>query len=336
MKTKRPLVCICIPNYNNEKTIAKTLDSLITQTYDNIIIKVFDNASTDSSFKIILEYESKYKNIHAYQNAKNIGAEANFTKCIENMEGDYSAIYHSDDIYMPTIVEEEVEFLMRSNDLGAVFTRKKRLARNGIFKDENFPLEFLKEDYYEFSFFEIFQFILKYGNFINTPSVMAITSLYKNYIVNWDSGRFATSSDLDVWLRFSQIKKIGMISKELLLYRYDNSSFSYRRKFSNYNQADFITVLEYYVDKNSLSDRRLLKYQLLKDEMRILRNKLLNGMRLDSNALKLFDLDFFILMIKGVVPVKFFMLAIMYKISSVRFLSYFSGKILKYRYKSEA
>ncbi len=35
-----PLVCICIPNYNNEKTIAETLDSLINQTYKNIRIKI--------------------------------------------------------------------------------------------------------------------------------------------------------------------------------------------------------------------------------------------------------------------------------------------------------
>ena len=37
----QPLVCICIPNYNNEKTISETLDSLVNQTYKNIIIKIF-------------------------------------------------------------------------------------------------------------------------------------------------------------------------------------------------------------------------------------------------------------------------------------------------------
>lgn len=66
MKIQQPLVCICIPNYNNEKTIAETLDSLLNQTYKNIIIKVFDNASIDKSRQIIEMYASRYPNIHVF------------------------------------------------------------------------------------------------------------------------------------------------------------------------------------------------------------------------------------------------------------------------------
>ena len=127
MMSSNPLVCICIPNYNNEKTIAETLDSLIAQTYDNIIIKVFDNASTDSSIEILNEYSRKHHNIHVYKNEKNIGGEANFTKCIENMEGEYSAIFHSDDVYFSTIIEEQVALLHDNKDIVAVSTNALRL-----------------------------------------------------------------------------------------------------------------------------------------------------------------------------------------------------------------
>ena len=49
----QPLVCICIPNYNNEKTISETLDSLVNQTYKNIIIK---NTLSTMQAAILLRY----------------------------------------------------------------------------------------------------------------------------------------------------------------------------------------------------------------------------------------------------------------------------------------
>ncbi len=46
---QEPLVSICIPVFNGEKTIAKTIDSILHQTYKNIEIFVVDNCSTDSA-----------------------------------------------------------------------------------------------------------------------------------------------------------------------------------------------------------------------------------------------------------------------------------------------
>lgn len=104
------LVSINIPIYNNEKTIAETLDSLLNQTYSNISIKIFDNCSTDNSMAILSDYAKQYDNIEVIQNETNIGGEANFTKCLQNGEGAYTAVFHADDVYCPTIVEEQVHF----------------------------------------------------------------------------------------------------------------------------------------------------------------------------------------------------------------------------------
>lgn len=333
MKLNEPLVCICIPNYNNEKTVAETLDSLIAQTYKNIVIKVFDNASTDSSIKILREYEKKYDHIHVFEGEKNIGAEGNFTKCIENMEGEYSAIYHSDDIYMPTIIEEEVKYL-RDKKIGAIFTMKKMLSRDGVHEDKGFPNKFSRNDYYEFDFYGLFDAVLKYGNFINTPSVMAVTALYKEYIVSWENSDFATSSDLDVWFRICKIMNIGMISKPLLLYRFDDASFSFRRQFSDYSTADFIRVMSSYLKKHDHFDARFLKIQILKDELRIQRNKLLNGLPIDSSTIKIFDLDILYLLVRNIKGIRLFVLAFLYKFSSFFLIGVILKKVLRYRYKS--
>ena len=54
MNYKQPLkVCICVPAYNSEETIGKTLESLLKQSYENIIIKIINNLSIDNTAKIV-------------------------------------------------------------------------------------------------------------------------------------------------------------------------------------------------------------------------------------------------------------------------------------------
>ena len=47
------LVSICIPVYNSEKTIGKTITSLLKQTYNNVEIIVVDNCSSDSTAQVV-------------------------------------------------------------------------------------------------------------------------------------------------------------------------------------------------------------------------------------------------------------------------------------------
>lgn len=50
---KQPKVSIVIPTFNSEKTIKKTLETIINQTYQNIEIIISDNGSTDNTINII-------------------------------------------------------------------------------------------------------------------------------------------------------------------------------------------------------------------------------------------------------------------------------------------
>jgi glycosyltransferase involved in cell wall biosynthesis len=52
-----PLVSIYIPVFNAEKTIGKTIASLLNQTYRNIEIVVVDNCSSDSTRKVVEAFE---------------------------------------------------------------------------------------------------------------------------------------------------------------------------------------------------------------------------------------------------------------------------------------
>ena len=61
--TSYPTVTIAVPCWNEERTLAKTLDSLIALDYpkDKLSIIVVDDGSTDSTLLIAKKYEAQYK-----------------------------------------------------------------------------------------------------------------------------------------------------------------------------------------------------------------------------------------------------------------------------------
>lgn len=49
------LVSVVMPTHNSEKTIVKTIDSLIAQTYGNMELIAIDDASTDLTLALLEE-----------------------------------------------------------------------------------------------------------------------------------------------------------------------------------------------------------------------------------------------------------------------------------------
>ena len=89
---KRGLVSIIIPCFNNERFIAESINSCLSQTYDEIEIIVVDDGSTDDSKSVIENYGDRVKLI-AIENsgackARNIGLEASEGEWIKFLDGD--------------------------------------------------------------------------------------------------------------------------------------------------------------------------------------------------------------------------------------------------------
>ena len=79
-----PKVSIILPARNEEKYLAKCLDSLIEQDYENYEIVVIDDSSEDTTGKIIEEYAEKNpKIIHVSANSKPEGWMGKNWACME-------------------------------------------------------------------------------------------------------------------------------------------------------------------------------------------------------------------------------------------------------------
>jgi len=85
---------ICIPCYNAEKTIEKTILSAINQNFEDYNIIVSDNGSTDSTVEILNKFKDK---IQVISESHTPSSWENHNRCLVNSSSDYIVFCHSDD-----------------------------------------------------------------------------------------------------------------------------------------------------------------------------------------------------------------------------------------------
>lgn len=106
-------ISVIIPAYNREKTIKRCIDSVIGQTYSAFEIIVVDDGSTDKTLNIIeKEYQGAVRIIK--QNHK--GAQAARNAGIRAAQGEYIAFLDSDDEWLPSKLEVQIEKLKKNSD----------------------------------------------------------------------------------------------------------------------------------------------------------------------------------------------------------------------------
>lgn len=113
-------VSLIIPTYNSERTIERTINSVINQTYKSIEIILIDNGSTDDTLQIIGEYTKKYKNIELYNTPNGRSIARN--KGLKKAKGKYIKFLDADDELELDDIEKSVEFLQKNDDFFAVAT----------------------------------------------------------------------------------------------------------------------------------------------------------------------------------------------------------------------
>jgi len=109
------LVSIIIPTYNTEKFIGATLQSVQNQTYQNWEMILVDDASTDQTVKIIQEFGDTDERIKLSVLPKNSGNGYARNVALEKATGKYIAYLDADDLWFPTKLEKQIQFLKTNN-----------------------------------------------------------------------------------------------------------------------------------------------------------------------------------------------------------------------------
>ena len=123
------LVSIIIPTYKRSKYIERTIESVLKQSYKNIELIIVDDNDPKTCYREetekIMENYKKYKNIKYIKHVKNMNGCAARNTGLKQANGKYICFLDDDDIIYQNKIKEQVEFLEKNSQYGAVYCYRK-------------------------------------------------------------------------------------------------------------------------------------------------------------------------------------------------------------------
>jgi glycosyltransferase involved in cell wall biosynthesis len=111
MTTRPPLVSVVIPTYNRWPMIAEAVQSVLAQTFNNFELIIVDDGSTDDTARLLSPCDSRFKLFSqpwaGVAAARNAG--------VAMSRGKYIAFLDSDDLWSPTKLAVQANFMERNS-----------------------------------------------------------------------------------------------------------------------------------------------------------------------------------------------------------------------------
>ncbi|WP_205677298.1 glycosyltransferase [Aquibacillus halophilus] len=239
-----------IPTYNREKTIKRSIESVLNQTYRNIEVIVIDDCSKDNTQAIISELDDK--RILYFKNKENLGACASRNYGIEMSQGEYIAFQDSDDEWLPEKLELQINYLKEEN-CDVVFCS---MTRSFSENQELYPPYKPDNDksYYK-------QLLLE--NCISTQTVLGKRNVFKTMKFDTGMPRF---QDWELMLRLSRHYNLRFLDRVLV------NSYIQENSISVNSDAAVIALKEIYSiyletiqsdrDINAQINKKIAEYML--------------------------------------------------------------------------
>lgn len=125
------LISIITPCYNSKSTIRATIQSVLEQTYPHWEMLIIDDCSTDGSNFIIQEYSQKDTRIK-YLKTNNTSGSPTVPRNlgIKQARGRFIAFLDSDDIWLPTKLEEQIPIFDEPHT-AIVFSNYEKISYDG-------------------------------------------------------------------------------------------------------------------------------------------------------------------------------------------------------------
>lgn len=132
MSKNQPKVVVCLPCYNAELFIKRTLESLKKQTYSNFKVFVSDDKSTDQTVSLIKSLVGTDERFQLIEQKQNLGWIDNVDFLLEKAasEGKYTFIMPHDDVIESSYIAKLVEALENNPDAVLSFSDMNFNDRN--------------------------------------------------------------------------------------------------------------------------------------------------------------------------------------------------------------
>lgn len=255
-------ISIVTPNYNYEKYIAQTIESVIVQNYPNFEHIIVDDGSTDNSVEVIKKYVEKYPNNIKLITQKNAGQTPAINRGLKEVSGDIIVWINSDDYFCPNSFKQVASEFSKNELIDIVYGNV-----NVVDLDNNFyyKIRHLKYDYY----FAVFYGFCK---------VLTSNAVFWRRRVQEDVGLLNSSlkanMDGEYFSRLLRNRKVIHLNKPLACFRQQVVSIAgkndehWRLKVKNEINFEIENSIKYIRDEKKISN---LKIKYLKVWLKIKR-----------------------------------------------------------------
>lgn len=248
------MVSVLLCTYNRENMIRETIDSILAQTYKDFELLIVDDGSTSEEAKEILKsYKDERIRLFLCEENKFYCRAANFG--INQMRGDYLAIADSDDVWYPTKLERQMEYLEEHPECGACFTFAEIIDENGEPAEKDFPhiAGLLKKSFSTRG--EWFRYFFQYGNCVAHPSAVIPEWMVRK--VRGFNLLMCQGADLDMWIRILREAPIYVLPENLTKFR------CHHNPYNQVSGADELKAARF-TNEHMLMRRKIM--QILTDE----------------------------------------------------------------------
>lgn len=196
-----PKISVVIPAYHAEQTIARTLDSVLSQTFAPYEIIVVDDGSKDGTCRVVEAYAPRVTLVRQ----PNGGPNAARNNGVRQATGDWIALLDSDDAWLPEKLERQV----------ARIAPDVALVHCYVVDDRDIPEADVT-----------FELLWK-RNCIGTSTVVMNKDTFNSVGGFVEDRRFIGAEDYNLWLRLAATgKRIVTVREELSLYTPAEGSLS--------------------------------------------------------------------------------------------------------------
>lgn len=198
-------ISVVIPLYNKEKSIGKTIESVLSQTFTEFELIIVNDGSTDSSFKVASQYCNSKIKIFSKENG-GVSSARNFG--ISKARYCYIAFLDADD-YWDNIYLKHMSWLICKYPSAIMFYCPfKQLEKKGYYKSNKFLNK--KEGYN--GLIPVFKLPPK-----NWPSSSSTIIRKTNNSLFFDE-KLLKGEDLDFWIRMALQGEVAYINTPMAYY----------------------------------------------------------------------------------------------------------------------
>lgn len=234
MSVETPKISVLMPVYNAEAYLQESIESILDQTFTDFEFIIIDGCSTDKSYEIIKQYETKDCRIVAIRTCENLKLIETLNLGIKIAKGKYIARMDADDISLSNRLRKQFDYMESNHGIGISGGTMQIVDKKGAVIGQR--RYHLKDE-------EIRKNIFRYSPFSHPLIIIRRSVLDK---AGFYDPKYNDAEDYELYFRIGRHSKFGNLADILIKYRVHEKSVTIskiqkmeartleiRRKYSN-------------------------------------------------------------------------------------------------------